>query len=244
MKRKRQPAAGAFLLLSASVAFLLLSTVGSTRAALTYNSENYEMQVQVSRIGVELLEGGESVEGEGALLSGRFGDGQGQEKLIPGMHYEEMLSARNSGAIDSYVRVILYRSWKQENGEKDTTLSPELIGLELNTEDWILDGEASASDGGEQYRERLVLYYKRPLAPGAQTAPFVKELWLDPAISKAVEHTVQEGVYQTAFCYDSYHFDLEAEVQSVQAYDGEGALQSAWGVQAKIAEDGTLSLVR
>ena len=43
------------LLLSASAALLLLSTVGSTRAALTYYSENYAVEVTVSSIGVSLL---------------------------------------------------------------------------------------------------------------------------------------------------------------------------------------------
>lgn len=49
------------LLLSASAALLLLSTVGSTRAALTYYSENYAVEVTVSSIGVSLLENGEMV---------------------------------------------------------------------------------------------------------------------------------------------------------------------------------------
>lgn len=240
MRKHRHPAAVPLLLFAASALLLLLSTVGSTRAALTYNSENYEMQVNVSNIGVNLLEGGKIVEGEGALLAGRFGE---QEKLVPGKHYEEVLSAQNSGAIDSYVRVILYRSWKQSReGGKDTTLSPELIGLGLNTDDWIVDPEASASDG--RFRERIVLYYRKPLAPKEETAPFLKELWLDSSICQEVGQTEANGIYTTSFQYDQYWFDLEAEVQSVQAFDGEGAVRSAWGVDAVIAEDGTLSLVR
>lgn len=40
------------LLLGLSVVLLLLSAVGSARAALTYYSENYAMEVTVSSIGV------------------------------------------------------------------------------------------------------------------------------------------------------------------------------------------------
>lgn len=243
MRKKRYPAAGAALLLAASAGFLLLSTVGSTRAALTYNSENYEMRVNVSNIDVTLLEDGKSAEGEGGLLSGRFGDGENQEKLVPGKHYEELLSVQNSGAVDSYVRVIVYRSWKDGSaGEKDRTLSPELIGLGLNTDDWILDQGASASE--DQFRERLVLYYRKPLPPGEVTTPFIKELWLDSSIYEAVDQKAEDGTYTTSFRYDTYCFDLEAEAQVVQAFDGEGAVGSAWGVSVSIAEDGTLSLVR
>lgn len=43
-------------LLSASVVLLAGSTVGSARAALTYYSENYKVQVEVSNIGVSLVE--------------------------------------------------------------------------------------------------------------------------------------------------------------------------------------------
>lgn len=226
------------LLLSASAVLLLLSTAGSARAALTYRSADYEMQMGMSNIGVTLLEGGKAVEGEGGLLDGRF-EGEG---LVPGKHYEEILSVRNSGDIDSYVRVILYRSWKRD-GVKDTALSPELIGLGLNTDDWILDAEASSSESGEQFRERLVLYYKKPLAPGTDTAPVTEELWLDSDIYRALEWTGENGVYTSSFLYQNYRLDLEAEVQAVQAFDGEGAIRSAWGVDVRIAEDQSLSLV-
>ena len=46
------------LLLGLSVVLLLLSAVGSARAALTYYSENYAMEVTVSSIGVTLVENG------------------------------------------------------------------------------------------------------------------------------------------------------------------------------------------
>ena len=41
-----------FLLFGVSAVLLLMSTVGSTRAALTYYSENYEMRIDISSIGV------------------------------------------------------------------------------------------------------------------------------------------------------------------------------------------------
>ena len=56
-KKKKMPLGGLTVaLLSASVVLLAGSTIGSARAALTYYSENYGAQVEVSNIGVSLVE--------------------------------------------------------------------------------------------------------------------------------------------------------------------------------------------
>lgn len=132
-KKDAKKATAPLLLLGASVGLLVFSTVGSTRAALTYYSENYAMEVTVSSIGVTLQENGNSVSyrnyirddwsdsGSGELLTGLVPEG---EMLVPGKRYGESLSVLNSGAIDTYVRVILYRSWQDSQGNKLTALSP------------------------------------------------------------------------------------------------------------------------
>ena len=51
----------AYILLAASALLLVFSTVGSTRAALTYYSENYAAEVTVSSIGISLTENGKIV---------------------------------------------------------------------------------------------------------------------------------------------------------------------------------------
>lgn len=164
------------LLLAASAVLLLMSTVGSTRAALTYYSDYAAVQMSVSSIGVSLVENekvvshrnydndGWSSDGTGQLLEGRFTD---EEKVKPGKRYEEKLQVFNSGVIDTYVRVILCRSWMDAEGNKDTTLTPALIGLELASEGsgWMVDESASTP-------ERTILYYTRPLASGESTPAF------------------------------------------------------------------------
>ena len=59
-KKKSFPKKSA-LLLTASALLLIGSTVGSTRAALTYYSENYSAQIEMQNIGVSLLENGDVV---------------------------------------------------------------------------------------------------------------------------------------------------------------------------------------
>ncbi|MDE7320179.1 MAG: hypothetical protein K2N46_10700 [Lachnospiraceae bacterium] len=248
MKKKKNLWAKPALLFAASAVLLLASTVGSTRAALEYTSDAYAVQFNVPSIGVSLLENGEVVssrdyEGddwvgtgeEGKLLEGRFGE---DEKLVPGRVYDEELSVQNSGEIDSYVRVILTRSWKDAQG-KDTTLSPELIGLGLEESGWIED---TASEGS---KERIILYGRYPLAAG-ESRTFCRTLKLDPSIMTDIreERTPVSGGTQvtTTYRYNGYSFDLAAEVNAVQTHNAEDAIRSAWGVDVSIAEDGSLSL--
>ena len=240
------------LLLGISVGLLLLSTVGSARAALTYYSENYAMEVTVSSIGVTLEENGQAVSyrnyieddwsdsGTGQLLQHMLEETEG--KLIPGRHYEEALRVTNSGAIDSYVRVILYRSWRDAEGKKDTELSPDLIGIHL-TEDsgWILDEEASTP-------ERLVLYYTKVLPAGSSTPALCDSLSVSPqilsAVTQEVTQTPEGKRITTAYRYDGYRMSLEAEADAVQTHNAVDAVKSAWGVDVAVSGNGDLSLVR
>lgn len=239
------------ILLSASALLLLGSTVGSTRAALTYYSDNYAAEVTVSSIGVSLTENGKVVshrdynhkndewnEETGALFENLLGK---DEKLVPGKTYEEKLGVTNSGSIDSYVRVILYKSWQDDKGNKDTTLSPKLIDLNLvDGSGWIVDENASTA-------ERTVLYYSSILPAGASTPAITDVLRIDPSVSKKVTEDVKVDAngyktITTTYDYDGYKFNVEAEVDAVQTHNAQDAIKSAWGVDVNVAADGTLSL--
>ena len=140
MKKKRLT----YLMLAAAVLLLLGSTVGSTRAALTYYSDNYVAKITVSQIGVSLLENGEVVSSRDYndnawKVTTNKGDGSAsgsllanllkpEEKLALNKKYDEKLTVKNSGSIDEYVRVRIYRYWMKD-GQKVTTLSPDLIDL-------------------------------------------------------------------------------------------------------------------
>lgn len=238
------------LLLCASVVLLLLSTVGSARAALTYYSDNYAMEVTVSSIGVTLVENGSSVSyrnylrddwsdsGSGELLENLVPEG---ESLKPGKAYPETLSVTNSGAIDSYVRVILYRSWQDEAGRKVTSLSPELIEFQLTEmSGWAVD-EASSTP------ERIVLYYTKPLASQASTPALCEAVRISNDIyrevkEETVEETTEGKTIRTEYLHDGCYMSVEAEVDAVQTHNAGEAIKSAWGVDVTVGADGTLSL--
>ena len=141
MKKKKKSFSVKPVFLFAVAGLLILgSTVGSTRAALTYYSENYAVQAEVSKIGISLLENGEIIskrdydkdnqwmEEHGELLKNLVGK---DEKFALGKAYDEALTVQNSGSIDTFVRVILTKSWTDADGNKNTRLSPDLIDLNL-----------------------------------------------------------------------------------------------------------------
>lgn len=249
MKKKKFPfKITTVALLSASAVLLIGSTVGSTRAALTYYSENYSAQVTVSNIGVSLLENGETVSRRDYDTNGEWNETSGElladlkdQAVAPGKSYPEVLTVQNSGSIDSYVRVILTKSWKDSEGNKDTTLSPDLIDLDLQTGNgWIVDENASTP-------ERTILYYTQQVGAGETTPALSDTVRIDPAVANKVEESVttDENGYRTityTYAYDGYTFELEAEVNAVQTHNAEDAIKSAWGTDVTVAEDGTLSL--
>lgn len=242
---------GTLVLLAAAVILLAFSALGSTRAALTYFSENYTAQMAVYDIGVTLTENGKDIsnrdyrkgdglwdENNGVLLESMLDETNG--KLIVGRNYKENLAVKNSGTIDEYVRVRIYKYWTDESGEKVMTLAPDLIKLNLTGNGWIQDKAASTE-------ERIVLYYPNILASGETAPDFANQIKIDNGIASKVEQvrtTDGNGLttITTTYEYDGVQFNLEAEVDAVQTHNAADAIKSAWGVDVNVSSGGQLSL--
>lgn len=225
-----------YVLLALAMVLLLGSALGSTRAALTYYSENYSAEITVNQIGVSLLENGNVVSSRnyeknkwistsGELLKNMLGK---DEKLKLGKQYAETLSVANSGTIDQYVRVRIYKYWMKEDGKaKETSLSPDLIRLKLvNSGQWI-----NPNPGAED-QECTELYYKGVLPAESTTAPFADGIVIDNKIAQEVEVTQKGNVITTTYKYDGVQFHVDVEVDAVQTHNAQDAIRSAWGVDA------------
>lgn len=214
---------------------LLFSSIGGARAALTYFSEDYAANIQLHEIGVTLVENGAPVDGE--LLKGLLGEG---EVLKPGTAYREELNVYNSGVINEYVRVNIYKYWLNPDGEKNSTMSPDLIDLNLVNvgSDWLLDEAASTE-------ERTVLYYSRLLNSQNETSLFADRLTIDGSVADRVRETREtSGRYTTittVYEYDGMQFCVEAKVDAVQEHNAQDAIWSAWGRRVVI-DNGVLRL--
>lgn len=241
------------LMFIAAAILLAGSIAGSTRAALTYYSETYLAHIDMKSIGVTLVEndrdiswrdythaGDEWEENTGVLLAYMLTDA-GDNSLVLGKNYREQLSVKNSGTIDEYVRVTVYRYWVDEDGNKLTDCSPDLIDLNLLTgEHWLEDVSAATA-------ERNVLYYDRILKSGETSPLFADTIKIDDEVLARVSessYTDADGytTITTTYDYNGVKFILEADVDAVQTHNAEDAIMSAWGVSVKIADDGSLSL--
>ena len=223
------------VLLSAAALLLAGSTVGSTRAALTYFSENYSASVNISQIGVSIEENGETVSSRDYAGNDQWSetstslftnllDTEKGETLALGKKYDDSITIKNSGSIDTFVRAVVTKSWQDSEGNKDTSLDPDFIQLNFLTENgWQIDESASTP-------ERTVLYYTNLLAPGESTP----ELLGQDALSIDDEGTV----ITTEYAYDGYSFHVEVEADAVQTHNAADAIKSAWGVDVNVSEDG------
>ena len=236
MRRKKVT----YLMFTASVLLLLGSAVGSTRAALTYYSNNYVAEITVSQIGVSLLENGETVSSRdysgkewkvtnnqggssvnGALLLHMLNEG---EQLALNKTYDEKLTVKNSGTIDEYVRVRVYRYWMKD-GKKVTSLTPDLIDLNLvNTDRWIKSPNETA--------ECVELFYKGILKTGKETEPFADTVRIDGRLAQEATIETKGDTVTTVYKYDGVEFHIDVEVDAVQTHNAKDAIKSAWGVDA------------
>ena len=234
-----------------AAALLLTSGIGGARAALTYFSENYTSRVQMYDIGVSLLENGTKVsyrdydsaadgswnEATGALLGKMVGE---NETFKLGVAYPEALTVQNTGNINQYVRVSIYKYWLDKDGNKMQTLSPDLIDLRLvNTgSKWLIDQAATTA-------ERTVLYYNSLLRAGATSAPLSDTITVDGTLATKVTQTetkVDGGTkITTTYDYDGVSFAIEATVDAVQEHNAQDAILSAWGRSVNVSGN-TLTL--
>lgn len=242
MKRKHVT----YLMVAAACVLLLCSTIGSTRAALTYYSDNYVAEITVSQIGVSLMENGAAVSSRdydgdewkittnndntdsngstavsGTLLTNMLGEG---EQLALNKKYAEKLTVQNSGSIDEYVRVRIYRYWMKD-GQKVTSLSPELIDLNFtNTDKWIKSQDETA--------ECIELFHKGALAAGAETEAFADTIRIDGRLASEASVETKGNTITTTYKYDGVEFHVDVEVDAVQTHNAQDAIKSAWGVDA------------
>ena len=257
---RRSPVLTGILFLLA-VILLFAGSIGGTLAALSTPSGDYLSALNMKHIGVTLQEnenletayrnyGNAAAAGFSEKLNGNLVLSElGTDTSFQiGKKYPFTISAQNSGTIDQYLRVTVYRYWvrlgSEEkvgakgwfHGDRSTKIindqyDPSLIHTgygseDYNTTNWILDTAASTA-------ERSVYYYRGILAAGDPSRPLYDSLWIDPAVTDyATVTTTKEGdktITTYTYAYDGYGFVVQAEVDAVQTHNARDAVRSAWG---------------
>ena len=233
-KMKSHSALRTVLLFVLAASLLAVGGIGSARAVPAIISEYYSGGVELYDIGVTLVENGKAV-GD-TLLGSMVPAGQ---DFHMGQAYKEALSVNNTGKIDEYVRVSIYKYWLDKDGKKVTTLTPDMIDLNLLTGNgWVEDPETAKLDSAE----RTVLYYTSVVPAGKSTAAFSDTLTVDGHLPYIVTQTENGNVISTTYDYDGVTFQVDVQVDAVQTHNAQAAIKSAWGRTVTVSEDGILTL--
>ena len=219
------------VLFVAAAALIAFGGIGAARAVPRIVSNDWRGEVELTDIETALVENDIVVEGHDTLLGKSFLEpnklGDKAENFKYGTTYDEVLSVRNVGTIDQYVRVTVYKFWEDADGAKQSGLNPDYIDLHFVEGDgWTIDKKASTP-------ERTVLYYDKILgcAEGSETGnatdstPFADKLTINGAVATVT--SVKDG--EVTYDYDGKTFRIKAVVDAVQTHNGEVAMTGAWG---------------
>ncbi len=214
-----------------AVVMLFAGTVGVAQAALSIFSGNYLSNIYMQNIGVDLLQGTKYDGSDAEPATDVVATMLGKAKFQPGISYPFVLSVKNTGAINQYVRVSVYKYWSDSNGKR-VDRDPNLIQITpANTSRWVQHDSTS---------ERLVFYHQGVLASGATSVPLTASLMVDNSVLNYVKSTTTTepsssgNVTKTHITY-TYAFDgmdltVDVVVDAVQEHNIAKAALSAWGV--------------
>ena len=214
------------LLFVLAIGLLICSTVGSTRAALSLQSDILDSNFGMLNIGI-----GMNVSGD-ALLQGMLGS---DSKLLPGKEYSTPVNISNTGKIDEYVRVTVYKYWLNSSGTKDTRFDPDLIELGV-AGGWKKDTTIPST-----YGEREVYYYTgKPLSKSG-TVGFLNTVKINDKIMRLATQSTSGNVITTTYVYDGAQFCIEIVADGVQAHNAKAAIRSAWGKNVTVSDGGPIT---
>ena len=267
MKKIRRSPVVTGLLFLLAVVLLFAGSVGGTQAALQIFSDDYISAFDLKHIGITLYENGTAVSfrNYGDTAAAGFTEEQDGNLVLKnleddpsfriGRKYPFVITCRNTGTIDQYLRVTVHKYWvkvgeKEEFGLKgwfhglssDTVKQldndkhdPATIHLGFggsegyNTSAWVKDSNSTTD-------EREIYYYIGILPVDAETAPLFDTLWIDSSVAKKADVKVEtvgdKTVTTYTYAYNGYGFVVQAEADAVQTHNAPAAIRSAWGLQS------------
>ena len=90
--------------------------------------------------------------------------------------------------------------------------------------------------------ERMVLYYRQPLAAGATSPNIMTAFRIDNDVALSVSRTTSGGNVTTEYQYDGVTFGLDVAIDGIQARNAQEAITSVWGSSVSVGADGGLSI--
>ena len=241
---KKKITKGAIALVIA-ITLIAVGSIGSVRASLSVQSEDFTGWFYLNHLQVHLLENGRDVCGGHNTLDGEskikgqflqylgYEDDQRLGMIEPGRVYTEEIAAQNGSDIDIYLRLTVRKYWvNTETGEKATDLLPSRIHLTFDSDEY--NTGAWQKSEFETTTESATYYYTDVLSAGSVTEPLFNRFWIDGDLAEhyTVEE-VREGnkiIRTWKYIYDGYACYIEADTQAIQTHNAEDAIHSQWGV--------------
>ena len=211
-KSKRSPVIIGILFAAAAVMIATGAVGGAKAAPLITNDRDYTAQMELSDIGIGIVENGTAMTDGQEIMAAVKAD------FKVGKTYDEELAVTNTGNINEYVRVTVYKYWEDTNG-KAVNLDPGLIDIHF-VEDggWTINPDESTT-------ERTVLYYSDVVNVEDTTSIFMDKVTIDGKVSRAI--SILNG--EEKLDYDGITFRIEVVADGVQEHNGTDAMNSAWG---------------
>lgn len=190
--KKHRPVRAKALLLIASLAVLLTATVGSTAAWLVSKPAAVENDFVPGKVACQVLED--------------FGTESGTS-------VKRNVRVKNNGNTDAYIRVMLVFTWKDDAGNIISNKPKEGNDYWINMDltDWVME----KNDAGAYF------YYKKPVAPGAETGVLINSLRQIAGVTGP-----ENGKYKLS---------VDILSDAVQANPPE-AVEESWGVAVENGE--------
>ncbi len=234
------------IVLAAGVLVLAGTSVGATRAAIE-SATQATVEFDTSTLQVDILENGETLTSSSTKSAElTFPSIQEDDSFEIGKKYSEVVSVKNTASYSEYVRVMVRKSWETEVSKdeftKDTDLDPDLIELlGIDEGAWLKDEANSTTEG-------TVYYYKNKLAAGAEATLFTDIKINDDVnsiVSRTIESEDEKGkTIKHEYLYDGKYFYVELRVDAVQTNNGADAIYGAWGVNASLDSNGSITDIK
>ena len=206
------------------IIFIIIVCIILLAKSITTKAINVDMSINL-----EIIENGENISEEQILtnITSNFKIGQ---------KYTEEISVMNTKGIDAYIRLVIWKSWVDENGSEDESLDPTLIEFDfVDTDSWIITDYVSS---GEQ---RIIAYYRYPLYVGETAEPLIESFSVNSDIQNAYDMINNNGNITIENKYSNCSFVIDVEADGVQTHNAEGAMDQHWGINATISSDGVIT---
>lgn len=206
------------IIIAVAAVLIVGAIIGGTMAAFQAGTAT-DKTISTSSLDVMLNMKGTQPDNDGNIKSDAIKDGE----------VSQVVTAKNSGNKNQYVRVRLNKSWSngtdkvfEVNGSQLQSAAIDIIPADNN--DWIIQRD-------EQNGEDIYLYYKKVLKAGEETDPLLSGI------------TILKNWNQNTNQYSGLSVKVRYDADAIQTTAAKDAMLAEWGVIAEFDSEGNITAI-